>query len=55
VVVSTPVDGGHNWSSPVKVAAGTGSFGSVVIFNDKEYISERKAFSTLMSECSKSA
>ena len=38
VVVSTSTDGGHNWSSPVKVASGTGSFGSVGVFNDKEYI-----------------
>ncbi len=38
VVVSHSGDSGKTWSSPVTVAAGTGSFGSVGTFNDKEYI-----------------
>jgi len=38
VVVSHTTDGGVTWSTPSRVAAGTGSFGSVGVFNDKEYI-----------------
>ena len=38
VVVAHSGDGGKTWSTPVRVASGTGSFGSVGTFNDKEYI-----------------
>jgi hypothetical protein len=37
IVLSHSTDGGKTWS-PVRVAAGSGSFGSVGTFNDKEYI-----------------
>ena len=32
------VDGGTTWTTATRVASGSGSFGSVGIFNDKEYI-----------------
>lgn len=38
VVVSHSSDGGAHWSAAVTVAKGSGSFGSVGTFNDKEYI-----------------
>lgn len=38
VLVATSGDGGKSWSTPSRVANGTGSFGSVGIFNDKEYV-----------------
>lgn len=38
VLVAHSTDGGKTWSTPSRVASGTGSFGSVGIFNDKEYI-----------------
>ena len=38
MLVSTSTDGGHNWTRPATVAQGTGSFGSVGKFLDKEYI-----------------
>lgn len=38
VLVAHSTDGGKTWSAPSVVAHGTGSFGSVGIFNDKEYI-----------------
>lgn len=38
VLVSHSTDGGKTWVGPVRVASGTGSFGSVGIFNDKEYL-----------------
>lgn len=38
VLVAHSTDGGKTWSTPVRVATGTGSFGSVGTFNDKEYI-----------------
>ena len=38
VLVSHSTDGGKNWSKPSRVAAGSGSFGSVGTFNDKEFV-----------------
>jgi hypothetical protein len=38
VLVAHSTDGGQTWSVPSRVVAGTGSFGSVGLFNDKEYI-----------------
>jgi hypothetical protein len=38
VVVAASADGGKTWSSPTRVAAGTGSANSVGIFNDKPMI-----------------
>jgi hypothetical protein len=38
ILVSTSTSGGHSWTRPTKVAQGTGSFGSVGKFLDKEYI-----------------
>jgi hypothetical protein len=38
VVVSHSTDDGVTWSRPTRLASGTGSFGSVGLFNDKEYI-----------------
>ena len=38
VLVAHSTDGGKTWSTPERVASGTGSFGSPGIFNDKEYI-----------------
>jgi hypothetical protein len=38
VIVVHSTDGGATWSSAVVVAKGSGSFGSVGTFNDKEYI-----------------
>lgn len=38
IVVSTSTTGGTSWTTPVRAAAGTGSFGSVGVFNDKEFI-----------------
>src|SRR5712692_4302670 len=38
LVVAHSTDSGKTWSSPVRVASGTGSFGSVGVFNDKPYI-----------------
>ena len=38
IVVSTSTDGGTTWTTATRVASGSGSFGSVGIFNDKEYI-----------------
>ena len=38
VLVATSSDGGVTWSSPSRVASGSGSFGSVGVFNDKEYL-----------------
>lgn len=38
VLVAHSTDKGITWSKPVRVAAGSGSDGSVGIFNDKEYI-----------------
>jgi hypothetical protein len=38
VVVSHSDDSGKSWSTPVLVVNGTGSFHSVGLFNDKEYI-----------------
>ena len=38
ILVATSKDGGTNWSTPVRVASGSGSFGSVGTFNDKEYL-----------------
>lgn len=38
ILVATSNDGGASWSTPVRVAAGTGSWGSPGIFNDKEMI-----------------
>jgi hypothetical protein len=36
VIVAHSGDGGATWTTPVVVAKGTGSFGSVGVFNDKE-------------------
>ncbi len=38
VLVAHSSDGGKTWTKPVRVAAGSGSFGSVGTFNDKEYL-----------------
>jgi hypothetical protein len=38
IVVAHSTDGGKTWSTPSRVASGSGSFGSVGLFNDKEYI-----------------
>jgi hypothetical protein len=38
VLVAHSEDGGKTWSTPSRIAAGTGSFGSVGLFNDKEYV-----------------
>jgi hypothetical protein len=38
ILVSHSSDGGRTWIGPVRVASGTGSFGSVGTFNDKEYL-----------------
>jgi hypothetical protein len=38
ILVSTSTDSGKTWTTATRVASGTGSFGSVGIFNDKEYI-----------------
>jgi hypothetical protein len=38
VLVAHSGDGGKTWSTPSRVASGSGSIGSVGIFNDKEYI-----------------
>ena len=38
ILVSTSTDGGKTWTTAARVAQGSGSFGSVGIFNDKEYI-----------------
>ena len=38
IVVSSSTTGGQSWTTPVRVAAGAGSFGSVGTFNDKEFI-----------------
>jgi hypothetical protein len=38
VLVAHSRDGGQTWSTPARVAAGTGSFGSPGIYNDKEYV-----------------
>ena len=38
IVVSHSTDGGKTWSKPLRVQAGSGSFGSVGLYNDKEYI-----------------
>ena len=38
VLVTHSTDGGKSWSKPSRVVAGSGSFGSVGLFNDKEYI-----------------
>ncbi len=38
VLVAHSTDGGKTWANPSRVASGSGSFGSVGVFNDKEYI-----------------
>ncbi len=38
VLVAHSTDGGKTWSTPSRVVSGSGSFGSVGLFNDKEYI-----------------
>lgn len=38
ILVATSADGGKTWSMPSRVVAGSGSSGSVGLFNDKEYI-----------------
>lgn len=38
ILVATSRDGGRSWSSPAKVATGSGSWGSPGLFNDKEFI-----------------
>jgi hypothetical protein len=38
ILVAHSSDGGQTWSAPSRVAAGTGSWGSVGLFNDKEYL-----------------
>jgi hypothetical protein len=38
VLVAHSHDGGQTWSSPTRVVAGTGSFSSVGLFNDKEFL-----------------
>lgn len=38
VLVSTSTNGGKTWTNATRVASGTGSFYSVGVFNDKEYL-----------------
>lgn len=38
VLVAHSSDGGKSWSAPVRAGSGSGSLGSVSIFNDKEYL-----------------
>jgi hypothetical protein len=38
ILVSTSANGGRSWSTPARVASGTGSFGSPGTFNDKEFV-----------------
>lgn len=38
VLVAHSTDGGKSWSKPSRVASGSGSFGSVGSFNDKEFL-----------------
>ncbi len=38
ILVAHSTDGGVTWSKAARVASGTGSFGSVGLFNDKEFI-----------------
>lgn len=38
VLVAHSTDGGKTWSTPARIAHGTGSFFSPGIFNDKEYV-----------------
>jgi hypothetical protein len=38
VLVAHSSDGGKSWSKPARVASGSGSFGSVGTFNDKEFL-----------------
>jgi hypothetical protein len=38
ILVAHSTDGGKTWSTPSRVAHGTGSFFSVGIFNDKDYV-----------------
>ncbi len=38
VVVAVSTDSGKDWSRITRVASGSGSFGSVGLFNDKEYL-----------------
>ena len=38
ILVASSSDGGRTWTTPVKVARGSGSFGSPGVFNDKEFI-----------------
>ena len=38
VLVAHSADGGQTWSTPSRVASGSGSWASVGVFNDKEYI-----------------
>ncbi len=38
ILVAHSADGGKTWSTPVRVASGTGTFSSPGIFNDKEYV-----------------
>jgi hypothetical protein len=38
ILVAHSSDGGKTWSAPSRVAAGSGSWGSVGVFNDKEYL-----------------
>ncbi len=38
ILVAHSTDGGKTWSMPTRIQGGTGSFGSVGLFNDKPYI-----------------
>jgi hypothetical protein len=38
VVIAHSGDGGKTWSTPTRVASGSGTFGSPGVFNDKEYL-----------------
>ena len=38
ILVAHSTDGGKTWSKPSRVVAGSGSFGSVGLLNDKEYL-----------------
>ena len=38
ILVATSTDGGKTWTNPSRVARGSGSFGSVGTFNDKEFL-----------------
>jgi len=38
IIAATSTDGGAHWTAPLRVASGSGVFGSPGTFNDKEYV-----------------